>query len=705
MKEGMSVMIDKKTQANADLGRLLEFIPNAGQFDLRVNYFARAKGYRLYFLRDRIIFDFVTYPPITGRDSESGQNAQAVAIALVFDNCDHEVMPKGNLPKEGVLNFFIGNDPEHWYSNLCSYGELLYSDLWPNIDLLVRSDHGELKFDWIVRPGGNADEVMMHYEGADSLEVDEEGNLLIHHALGTMTDLRPIAFQKLENGKKAVACSFVVNPRMQGDLTVGFEVGEYDDTYPLWIDPAVSYTTYLGGSGTDSIHGVAVDDTGNAYFVGQTSSADFPIVAGAYQPALAGTANAFITKIAPDGTSLIYSTYLGGSGTDNGIAIQIDSSGFAYVTGSTTSADFPTASPYQSALAGTQDAFVTKLSTDGSALVFSTYLGGATGTTTGNGIAVNVFGQTFVAGETSSASFPTGGGAFSPSYNGGASDGFVSLLSSGGSSLLASTYLGGTGADVIQGLDLDASDFVYVTGTTDSADFPATAGAYQTSLAGSTDAFITKLEEDLSALVYSTFIGGSLADEGQSVALDSANNACITGVTFSADFPVTVGAYQTALAGSSDAFITKLSSDGSSLVFSTYLGGSGADTGNAITLDSSGHVLIAGATSSADFPTTPSVIPSSLTGTQDWFISMFSSDGSNLLVSYYLGGTSQQSAYGIAVDSQGAVYVVGETDSNDFPVTAGAFQVAYAGNTDGAATKDYFATYRKASLTIMELIG
>lgn len=700
----MSTIIIKKTLAEAYANRSITFIPNVGQFDSRVCYFAHSKGCYLYFLSDRIVFDFVAKTD-NAEAPEEKQDAWAAAIALVFDQSNSGVELQGHSPGAGGMNFFLGNNPAHWYSNICSYGELLYRELWPGVDLLIRDAGGELKFDWTVHPGGLPDQIVMRYEGVDSLELDDAGNLLVHHALGTMTDTCPFAYQELDSGKTVVACPFVKNPQARGDMTVGFEAEAYDTAHPLCIDPAMNYTTYLGGSGTDFIRGIAVDETGNAYFVGQTSSGNFPVVVGAYQPALAGITDVFVTKISPDGSSLIYSTYLGGTSSDDGLSITIDSSGAAYVTGYTTSTDFPTVGPYQAARAGSQDAFVSKLSPNGGSLTYSTYLGGTIGQTTGRGIAVNAFGQTYVAGETSSASFPTTGSSLSPSYNGGTSDCFVSLLSSSGGILLVSTYLGGSGADIAYDLALDASDFVYITGSTDSVNFPTTTGAFQTAFAGNMDAFVAKLEGDVSALVYSTYLGGSDGDEALAVALDSTNRACVTGVTSSANFPVTAGAFQTALAGANDAFITKLSADGGSLVFSTYLGGSEPDTGSAITLDSAGHIWVAGYTSSANFPITPSVIPSALTGTVDWFISMLSADGSNLMVSYYLGGTSQQEPSGIAVDGLGAVYVVGYTDSNDFPVTAGAFQTVFAGDTDGAATKAFFATYRMTSVTIMELLS
>ena len=686
--------INEKALKETFLRRPDAFVPNAGLFSSDVYYCIQRQDACVFFLSDRIVFDFA------GPVSEDTKQCTRAAVVLVFDGSNAGIAPRGLSRSEGVMNFYLGNDPTQYKDNVATYQEIMYQDLWPGVDLLLRCDGGKLKCNWTVGPGADPEQIVMSYLGADSLHLDDEGIVTVRHALGSMTDAYPVAFQELGGVKTETACSFC----RKDEMTVGFETGSYDETVPLYIDPAVSYTTYLGGSAADSINGISVGLTGDAYFVGQTASADFPTVAGAYQAALAGATDAFITKIASDGASLIYSTYLGGSGTDAGLAITIDPSGAAYVTGSTTSADFPTVGPYQGALAGAQDAFVSKLSPNGGALTFSTYLGGAAGSTTGRGIAVNIFGQTFVAGETSSASFPTTAGAFSTAYSGGASDGFVSLLSSGGGSLLVSTYLGGSGADILYGLSLDSSDFVYVVGSTDSADFPTTTGAFQTTLAGTQNAFVTKFIGDLSAPVFSTYLGGAATDAALAVTVDSSFQACVTGSATSGDFPVTAGVFQTAYGGAGDAFTTKFSLDGASLIFSTYLGGSGADIGNAIALDAAGHVWLAGSTTSADFPTTPTVITSSLTGTQDWFISLLSADAATLLVSYYLGGTSTQSAEAIAVDAQGAVYVAGSTSSADFPVSGGAFQTVYGGGaTDGAATKANFATFKNASVTIMQM--
>lgn len=693
----MSINTDKTTFKEEFLRRSVEFIPNAGQFDSEVNYFAHAKGFDIFFLTDKIVFDF------RGKLSTDKKKYSRVAINLQFDGGNSNSVPKGQNPKEGVRNFYIGNDPSRWSNNVASYQELLYQNIWPKIDLLIKSEMDKIKLYWIVRPGGDPDQIGLHYVGAKSLGVDSDGNLLVRHALGTMTDECPIAFQEDEERKTTIECKFLIS--VENKMSVGFQTGTYNKDHTLYIDPAVSYSTYLGGSDADSINAVAVDGTGCAYFVGQTASANFPTVAGGYQAALAGATDVFVTKIAANGTSLIYSTYLGGTGTEYGYAIDIDPSGSAYVTGITDSSNFPTVNPYQVARAGTTDAFVTKLTPNGGMLIYSTYLGGTGGLTTGYGIGVNAFGQVYVAGDTSSATFPTTAGAFDRTF-GGVMDGFVSLISSGGSTLLASTYLGGTAGDIIYGLTLDSSAAVYVTGTTGSADFPTTTGAFQTALTGTQNAFVTKLVEDLSALTFSSYLGGTGTDSASNIALDSNNLVCVVGNTNSSDFPTTVGAYQSTYGGGIwDAFVSKFSLDGGALIFSTFLGGSAEDRGNAITFDATGHVWIAGLTTSINFPTTPSVIPSTLTGTQDWFISMLSADGSRLLVSYYLGGTTSQIANGIVVDSSGSLYVVGSTASSDFPVSAGAVQTTYGGGTsDGAAIKANFATFNNASLTIMELV-
>ncbi|HUI42810.1 MAG TPA: SBBP repeat-containing protein [Terriglobia bacterium] len=500
------------------------------------------------------------------------------------------------------------------------------------------------------------------------MRIAANGDLVVGLPGGDVRFEKPVAYQEAGSRRQTVQARFALGAKG----TVGFALGRYDHTRPLVIDPVLVYSTFLGGTGADTAAGVAVDSLGYAYIAGSTQSANFPVtrIPVPVQSKLAGATNAFISKLNPTGSALVYSTYLGGVGVDQGAAIAVDSgaqaylagttssadfpttkgalqttyggngdafvavlsvngsslsystylggsgadaahgialdsSNDAYVAGSTQSSDFPTMGAAQAALAGTTNAFVSKLSPNGSALMYSTFLGGSA-TDSAQSIALDSSGAAYVAGFTLSADFPTLN-AFQKSY-GGNGDAFVAKLNAAGSALAYSTYLGGAALDRGFGLAVDASGNAYITGDSSSADFPVTAGSFQSLNAGNDDAFVAKLDAAGSALAYSTFLGGSGADQGYAIAVDGGGNAVVTGLTESADFPLQA-AYQPASGGGScgavtcsDAFVTRLDSSGATLLLSSYLGGSGADFGLAVALDSAGNAYVAGVTSSANFP-------------------------------------------------------------------------------------------------------
>jgi hypothetical protein len=467
---------------------------------------------------------------------------------------------------------------------------------------------------------------------------------------------------------------------------VGFALGASDPGRPLVIDPVLSYSTYVGGGGEDRGSGIAVDANGNTYVTGYTSSSDFPTTPGAFQTTRGGpnAANAFVTKIAADGSTLLYSTYLGGSRGDYGNAIAVDGDGNAYVTGGTNSTDFPTVNALQPVLAGFGNAFVTKIAADGSALLYSTYLGGS-GYNPGLGIAVDQAGCAYVTGYTDAADFPTVN-ALQPTYGGmpgnnQQSNAFVAKLAADGSALLYSTYLGGSGDDSGLGIAVDGDGNAYVTGSTSSTDFP-TANAFQATKGGPSgyfNVFIAKVAADGSALLYSTYLGGSGGDHAASIAVDGEGNAYVTGYTSSSDFP-TANAFQPRLRGAANAFVTKVAADGSALLYSTYLGGYAADVGYSIAVDIDGNAYVTGSTNSRNFPTVNALQPALGSPLADnAFVTKVAADGSGLLYSTYLGGSWHDEGHGIAVDGSGNAYVTGYTYSHDFP-TANALQALPGGN-------------------------
>jgi hypothetical protein len=448
------------------------------------------------------------------------------------------------------------------------------------------------------------------------------------------------------------------------------------------------YSTYVGGNVADSFTAIAVDFAGFAYLTGNTASSNFPVTAGAFQTAGIGDIDGVVTKLGPGGNSVVYSTYLGGSDNDFPIGIAIDNSGNAYITGSTSSTDYPTVSPFQNALSGTSDAFITILNSAGSGLNYSTYYGGSADDG-GAGITTSST-ALYVAGFTSSSNFPVTGGV-AQGTSGGSNDAFVLKFNLSGSTRLFSTYLGGTGDDFSTAIALDTSGNPHIAGYT-TGSFPTTGGAFQTAFGGGTDdAFAAELNSTGTTVVYATYLGGSASDEAFGITTDPSGNAYVTGLTASAGpssaFPTTFGAFQTTFGGTQDAFISKLNVAGTSLVYSTFLGGSGTEVGSAITLDNFNDAFVTGKTGSTNFPITSGAVQQNLAGGTDVFISGFNATGTSLLSSTYLGGPGNDFGKGIALDSNGDIFVAGGARQN-FRTTADAFQPFYAGgSSDGIAVK------------------
>ncbi|MCG3194070.1 MAG: hypothetical protein DIJKHBIC_03327 [Thermoanaerobaculia bacterium] len=450
------------------------------------------------------------------------------------------------------------------------------------------------------------------------------------------------------------------------------------------------YSTFLGGPAADTASGIALDALGSAYVTMTTDSVGFPTTIGAYDTSFNGSRDASVAKLNPAGTTLLYSTFLGGPDDDLGNAIAVDATGSAHVTGETRSSSFPvTTGAYGPAMAGDHDSFVTKLSIGGDSLSYSTFLGGA-GSFSGSGwsqsLTTDSSGSVYVTGRTYSSSFPTGAGSYDTAHNGG-DDAFVTKLNAAGTSLVYSTFLGGSGGDWGNGIASDASGNTYVSGYTLSSNFPTTAGAYDTSHNGGFDVFVTKLNATGTGLIYSTFLGGSGWDRGRGIALDTSGSAYVTGHTDSTGFPTTAGTYDTTFNGGEDAFVTKLNATGTGLVYSTLLGGSNGDAGYAIALDNSGTALVTGSTSSADFPATAGAYDTSHNGNDDAFVAKVNTTGTGLLFSTFLGGSSKDDATAITLDASGIAFVTGYTWSADFPTTGGAFDTSHNGNYDAFVAK------------------
>jgi Beta-propeller repeat/HYDIN/CFA65/VesB-like, Ig-like domain len=775
----------------AAYGKLpLSFEANRGQVrgagSGRVKFLARGRGYTLFLEPDEAVV-FLRSQESGVRSQESGARIQdsgirsrkeardstalaggrwgtttdagprttdVVRLKLVGANRQAKVAGREELP--GKSNYFVGRDPARWRTGVPNYRRVKVEGVYPGTDLVYYGRQGELEYDWVLAPGADAGKIELEIEtgngksetGKSKLEnrtsgpspeargpnpekmhVDAQGDLVIATAAGEVRLRKPVAYQEESGvgnqdsgfrsqeseGREVNRQSSIGNRKfldgryvLEAGNRVRFEIANYDRSRPLVIDPVLSYSTYLGGSGGGAGYGIAVDGSGNAYVTGTTTSTDFPTL-NPFQPANAGEADVFITKLNAAGTALVYSTYLGGSGIDRANAVALDGSGNAYLTGFTQSTDFPTSSgALQTAAGGNGDAFVTKLSADGSTLVYSTYLGGS-GADFGQGIAVDSSGSAYVAGSTQSVDFPTAHPL--QASNRGGTDAFLAKLSANGSSLVYSTYLGGGGADLGLAVAVDHSGNAYVTGHTSSTNFPTTAGVLQSVPGGGGDAFVTKMNAAGSAYVYSTYLGGSAFDRADAIVVDSSGAAYVTGLTDSSNFP-TVSAFQGASAGNGDAFAAKLNPNGSALSYSTYLGGVDAEEGFGIAVDTSGSAFIAGFTSSDNFPVANAIQANFGGGTcstgpcPDAFVTRLASTGSLLAYSTYLGGNGADYGQAIAVDTSGNAYITGSASSPDFPAIAGALQVVTAGGPkpgDAFISKIALANAPAAGLSPMQL--
>jgi len=607
------------------------------------------------------------------RDEPYGAIAGTLRLQLIGAN--HLAQPTGLDELPGKANYLVGNDPARWRTNVPTYGKVLYRQVYQGVDVIFYGRGRELEFDCIVAPGADPGVIRLGLVGAEKVEIDGEGDLVLSLAGELVRIKSPMIYQKQERGHRQIAGGYVLlssaDDSKTGSPEVAFRVGPYDVKRSLVIDPTLVYSSYLGGSAAEQAFLNGVDASRSAYVVGRTFSLDFPTVSPA-QASFAGLVDAFVTKIDATGSVILYSTYLGGSGVDSPIGLAVDSGGNAYVVGSTDSSDFPTVNPAQAAGAGGFDAFVTKLNATGS-VVYSTYLGGSS-RENGAGIAPDGNGNAYVTGTTLSADFPVLN-PLQPMPAGGG-DAFVTKLSSAGA-FVYSTYLGGTGEENGASVGLDATGNVYIIGSTISTDFP-TVNAFQPTNAGGFDGFLTKLNPAGTALVYSTYLGGSATESALEIAVEGNGNVHLSGPTMSGDFP-TVNALQAASGGGLDAFVTKVNPAGG-LVYSTYLGGSGTDGSGGVAVDPSGNTYVLGSTASTDFPVANALQATFAGGPFDVFIAKISSGGATLLYSTYLGGNARDFGGGIAGDACSA-YIAGFTESANFP-TANAFQPVLAGPSD-----------------------
>lgn len=653
--------LDKAAASDTFRSLPVNFEANRGQADSDVKFVGRGDGFGLLLktegavlaLNNRKIGPAGESTHCSARSAKETVPAHLVTMKL--EGANTTAFLSGVEEQRARANYFIGNDPCKWIRGVETYSGVLYSSVYRGIDLMFHSNERQLEYDFTVAPGADAKEIRLRFDGVDRVTLGQEGALLLRTSAGDLKHERPVAYQETAGSRLPVSAAF----KEMTDGTIGFQVGDYDHTLPLVIDPVLVYSTYVGGAASDFGRGITVDAAGNAYIVGDSFSSDFLFRASTTN------SDVFIGVLASNGLLLTYG-FFGGASNDFATGLAVDGSGNVYLCGSTESTDFPRVNSVGSALLGASDAFVVKMTPNLQQFFYSSLIGGS-GQESGIGVATDTAGSAYISGRTSSQDFPLVG-PIQSSYGGGDSDAFVSKLAPDGKTLVYSTYLGGSGTEDLQnrsGISVDGTGNAYVTGDTQSSDFPLK-GAVQPAKNGNTstsDAFVSVINPSGSDFVYSTYLGGTNDDFGLAIVTDQSMNAYVAGRTRSTSFPGSTATRTSTT--TSDAFVAKLNPSGSAISYLTFIGGAnGDDAANAIAIDSGGNVVIAGS-AGPGVPTVSSIQSFFKGGADDALIATLGASGA-VTFSTYLGGSGDDEALGVALGTDGAIYVTGVTDSQDF---------------------------------------
>ncbi len=690
----------------------LLYIENVGQFDDQARFQLRGGQGTIHFANDAVWITLLE--PAQDIDSncrlgvalqpdcdlytssEDGQisverdtnppSRRGVHLKLSFVGANPRPNIVGFNPLPTTISYFMGNEPAGWRPDVPVYGGIRYEGVYPDIDVEYTSKNGVWYPRIIAQPQANLAAVELRVEGAKSQSITEDGHLRLETDIGVVT----LPLFNLANSEP----DRLSKPELRGQtISKPFYFGNFSSPPPPFGIAGLAYSTFLGGISSEDSEGIAVDSSGAAYVTGETLSTDFPTTSGVYSDTYQGSRDIFVSKLDANGTSLIYSTYIGHTDEERVGSIAVDGNGNAYIAGRTKSSGFPTTSgTYSDTHQGGDDVFVTKLNSTGTSLIYSTFLG-SSGNDRANDIAIDSTGAAYITGETLSSNFPTTTGAFSTTY-GTNGDAFVTKLNPTGTDLDYSTFLGGEETEIAWAIAVDSSGKAFVTGSTNSENFPTTPGAwdvtYATNLFQYHDVFVTKVNASGSDLDYSTFIGGTGHDGGFDIAIDFTGAAYVTGIADNG-FPKTPGAYDTTQNGFEDAFVTKISPTGSSLIYSTFLGGTSDESGHSIMVDELGVVYVTGDTElnfgTIPFPTTTNAYDPSYNGNADAFVAKLNTTGNSLLYSSFLGGSGDEGGVALAIDSAGAIYVTGGTSSSDFPTTTLAYDTVISGTSDVFVTK------------------
>jgi len=645
--------------APRDIRVPVSFEENVGQFGGDVTYVARTSRYALHLGRREAL---LTMTPGRARSPKSKPAdrpilaaGQPSVVRMQFAGGRRDAVASGEQPLPGRANYFLGDDRSKWRTNVPLFGSARYEEVYPGIDVVFYGSEGEIEYDFVLSPNANPRDIRLQFSGASGMRIDSNGDLVLQTAAGPLRQRHPILYQERDGRRLPVTGRYV----RRGNKTFGIEVDDYDRARTLVIDPVIAFSTYLGGNQGEYSYSVAVGPDGNVFVGGWTRSTDFPVL-GPYQATFRGVDDSFVTKLNPETGQIIYSTYIGGRGSDGVIGMTVDAAGRAYLSGGTSSNNFPITSNRIQSFRGGVDAFVSRLSADGSVLEYSTYVGGSAWEE-GVAIAINDAGDIYLTGYTHSLNFPSVN-AFRPkTVDGGSADAYIVKFTPGSTTFTYATCFGGTAYEFPFGIKVDAAGNAHVVGWSESTDLPLVNPTQ--SYAGGKDAFALKLAPSGSSAVYSTYLGGIGMEEGRDIALDADGAVYLTGETASADFPL-VAAYSGSRGGV-DAFLTKLDEFGA-IVYSTYLGGSGDDHGWGVVIDGAKQPHVIGHTTSADFPVRRPV--QSYAGADDVFVTKLDATATQLVFSTHLGGAGVDYSRRVALSTLGGIYVSGETLSTNFPM-------------------------------------
>lgn len=630
----------------------LRFEPNRGQAPRRVEFIGRAGSYTVAL-------------SAAGATVAGGPGP---ALAFTLQNGDRHARGTTSHRLTSHSNYFLGSDRDRWIRDLPNFGRVLYADVYRGVDVTyLAGAGGALRHDFTIHPGADPAQIVERYATSERVDIVGEA-LKVQVGRASFRVSPPVAYQDTAAGRRSVDVSY----RRVGRRSIGYQVGAYDSRHPLVIDPTVAYSTYLGGAEIDTATAVAVDSAGRPIVVGRTNSLDFP-VGSPRQQSLGGNNDAFISKFTADGSQLEWSTYLGGSDHDLGLAVTVSKKGSPYISGTSCSYNYPVKRAVQKRMNGACDVFLTKLSANGSSIDWSTYVGGRKTDRT-EGVVLDKRGGVYMVGETNSDR-PVRS-KIQSEYGGGLRDAFVTKLKSDGSKIVYFTLLGGKATDRGRGITVDGRGSAYVTGFTNSLDFPVKRalqkkknGPKTSEDFASFDAFVTKVNPEGTRLSWSTFFGGKRGEAGFQIKV-AEGKLWVAGRSQSTDLRTTRNAFQPIQGGGheGDGMLFKMNRRGSKLPYSTYLGGEGHDRIFALQVDDTDAPIVAGRTDSLDFPlenATQSVYGG---GSSDAYVTHFNAHGLGIAYSTYIGGTDFDRVFGNATDADGNAYLVGQTKSPDFPL-------------------------------------